>query len=463
VNREQIIQLFTTIANDLRPAVPADTAAEFSAILFFLKSISDAALPGIKCDVVNGSHDDASDVWSQLRANDNPGRALLDLLYVVQRRVPGLNGLATDSDSSKILVNRPDLCPLLRRSFDRLTPPLPQVSQSDLAEIFQDLLHTLAEHPIGPSTPSPVAKLLVAILNPIPGSSIYDPACGSAGFLCIAAAAVAHGDDRSRVLLAGQEVRNSTALLARIAMMLGGWDGTIVVTNSLVASSERPREKFDYVCTNPPFGLQLATHLDRIPSTSDRRKSVPSEVAFVDHVDRALSKRGRGAVLVPTGFLSRRGYQRDLLKYLVDNDRIEAVVTLPSGLFVGTNIGVAVLILSAAKPSEAKGKIKLISLEGVGVNGLDAKTITDVSGAINNRERVSEKVTVVTQRQVEDQKYDLALSRYVQAEDPTQSAQRGHTDFEIQALLDARDRAEREAAKATKLARKLLTQHHGNV
>ena len=218
-------------------------------------------------------------------------------------------------------------------------------------------------------TPRQVVRLIIRILDPQPGEQIYDPACGSGGMLVETINTVrAHGGDTRTLRLYGQEVNLTTAAIARMNLFLHEIeDFNIVRGDTLRSPGLRQQDgsisKFDVVVANPPFSL---TNWGADIWTADPRSfcGVPparnGDFAWVQHMVSSMSDTGRVGVVMPHGVLFRGGVEARIRQCLVEQDRLEAVVGLPSNLFYSTSIPACVLIFRSNKPSERRNHVLFV-------------------------------------------------------------------------------------------------------
>jgi type I restriction enzyme M protein len=205
-------------------------------------------------------------------------------------------------------------------------------------------------------TPPEVSTLLARLLDPRPGMTICDPACGSGSLLI----KVAEQVGSTNFSLFGQESNGSTWALCRMNMFLHGKDGARIewcdTINSpkLVAGAGRLM-KFHIVVANPPFSLEKWGQENAGADPFKRfARGIPpkgkGDYAFILHmIDTALEGEGRVGVIVPHGVLFRGGAEGSIRRRLVEENLLECVVGLPPNLFFGTGIPAAILIFNKAK------------------------------------------------------------------------------------------------------------------
>lgn len=219
-------------------------------------------------------------------------------------------------------------------------------------------------------TPRQVVRLIVKMLDPQPGESIYDPACGSGGMLVETINTVReHGGDTRTLRLYGQEVNLTTAAIARMNLYLHEIEDFKIVRGDTLRSPGLRKPdgtipQFDVVIANPPFSL---TNWGADIWAADPRSfcGVPpaknGDFAWVQHMVTSMTDgSGRVGVVMPHGVLFRGGVEAKIRQCLIEQDRLEAVIGLPGNLFYSTSIPASILIFRAAKPSERRNHVLFV-------------------------------------------------------------------------------------------------------
>lgn len=217
-------------------------------------------------------------------------------------------------------------------------------------------------------TPRSVVRLLVRILDPHPGETVYDPACGSGGML-IEAVHHMRNDQRCCGAIFGQEKNVTNASVAKMNLFLhGANDFNIMCGDTLNDPKILQNEHlahFDCVIANPPFSLKKwgseAWKTDRFGRNIWGAPSDDcGDYAWLQHMVCSMrSISGRMAVVLPQGVLFRDDESK-IREQLVKSDYVEAVVTLGEKLFYGTQLSPCFLVLRNQKPSDHIGKILMV-------------------------------------------------------------------------------------------------------
>lgn len=201
-------------------------------------------------------------------------------------------------------------------------------------------------------TPKEICDLLVALVKPKAGESVYDPCCGTGGILSAAYDHLRAGRERgfsrsgdAGLLISGRDIHPQACLLATARMVLSGaTTARLENGNSLEQEpvAEPARRGYDLVLCNPPWGLRISrTGRSHYPVATDDATGL-----FVQHVLGQLKPEGRAAVVVPQGFLFQKSRLGEVRRWLLSQHRLEAVVSLADGAFQPfTGMKAAVLLL----------------------------------------------------------------------------------------------------------------------
>jgi type I restriction enzyme M protein len=241
-------------------------------------------------------------------------------------------------------------------------------SQDDIftvSQVYEDLLKRLGnENRMAGEfyTPRPVIRFIVQLIAPQAGETIYDPACGSCGFLAQAYHFILGqtGDHLSieqdeflqRQAFYGQEKTAVPALLGVMNMVLHGVGAPNVVRkNTLEENIRSVRERFDVVLTNPPFG---GTENRQIQANFPV-KATATELLFLQHIMKKLKPRNgaRCGMVVPEGTLFRGGAFGTVKQELLERFNLHTVVSLPPGTFAPySDVKTALLFFERPGPTQ---------------------------------------------------------------------------------------------------------------
>ncbi|MBU1626626.1 type I restriction-modification system subunit M [bacterium] len=280
-------------------------------------------------------------------------------------------------------------------------------------------------------TPKHVTALLSKLAQPKDGFRICDPACGSGGLLIEAGLQIEKQGSKNYALY-GQESTGSTYQLARMNMFLHDKDSARIewgdtLNNPLLVEDDRLM-KFDLVIANPPFSLKK-WGAENAESDKYNRffRGIPpkdkGDFAFISHmVETAKPKSGRVAVIVPHGVLFRGGAEGKIRQALLEENIIDAVIGLSSGLFQTTGIPVAILIIDRSREAggvnEDRKDILFIEASkefqaGKAQNTLSQANIDKIYNTYAKREEIEKFSRKVMSDEIKENDFNLNITRYV--------------------------------------------------
>lgn len=266
-------------------------------------------------------------------------------------------------------------------------------------------------------TPRHIVKLMVDLINPQFGEKVYDPTCGTGGFIIEAFRHIKHSckltpaniETLKEHTIYAREITN-TARIAKMNMILAG-DGHTNIQE--MESLHLPVNKeYDAVLANIPYG-QTTDWGDLYPIPSNQADSI-----FVQHIILSLKDDGRAAVIVPEGFLFRGGTDKKTREYLMRNYNLQAVISLPPGIFLPyTNAKTDILIFEKSTKTH---KVWFFDLKADGFElSLTRKPIAENDiGELISRwgERLNlpndEKSWLVDIKEIEANDFDISINRH---------------------------------------------------
>ena len=282
-------------------------------------------------------------------------------------------------------------------------------------------------------TPRSVVRLMVDILDPQEGETVYDPACGTGGMLLAAVEHVReHGGDPRTFFgkLYGQEKNLTTASVARMNLLLHGIEDFLVERGDTLRNpvftdaSTGGLLTFDCVIANPPFSLQQwGREIWESDPWGRVFAGLPSDnsgdYAWVQHMVSSMAAgNGRMAVVLPQGALFRGGVEGQIRRKLLELDMVEAVIGLASNLFYGTGLAACVMVLRRRKPTEHAGKVLVVDAsslfrKGRAQNFLEPEHATTILQWVKEFADVEDRARVVTVEEIAAEDWTLNISRYV--------------------------------------------------
>tara|TARA_B100001248_G_scaffold65153_1_gene45545 strand:+ start:1465 stop:3168 length:1704 start_codon:yes stop_codon:yes gene_type:complete len=261
------------------------------------------------------------------------------------------------------------------------------VDNHTMGQIFEELLRRFSEMSNETSgehyTPRDVVKLLTSLVfseesDNLKGDgiirSIYDPCCGTGGMLTIGKEWIENNiDNKVRLNLFGQELNSQTFSLCKSDMLITDEDPDNIKLGSSLSNDHFQGKKYDYMITNPPFGVSWKSEKEFIDEESKNpfgRFSVGTprtsdgSLLFLQHMISKMKPEGSRVGVVFNGsplFTGDSGSgESEIRKWIIENDWLESVVSLPDQLFFNTGISTYIWIVTNKKNHRRKGKVQLI-------------------------------------------------------------------------------------------------------
>lgn len=402
--------------------------------------------------------------WADVREKSvDIGTELNIALRAIENENPRLAGVFQDVD----FANRerfPDhLIEALLQHFEKHRLRVADVPSTMMGDAYEYLIAEFADDAGKKGgefyTPKAVVRLMVEILRPTPGMTVYDPTCGAGGMLLEAVHYMQRrGEDPRSLVLYGQEKNLNTWAIGKMSLFLHDIDDAFVERGDTLLdpkhlAADKSVKAFDLVLANPPFSLKAWGHevwKKGDPYGRDVYGCPPKsygDLAFVQHMVASMAPGGRMAVVVPHGVLFRGGAEGRIRAGLLKADLVEAVVGLGPNLFFGTGIPAAVLYLNRAKPAARAGKVLVVNGDkdfapGKKQNVLSGAHVERLAGAVHAFEDVDLFCRVVGLDELEENGFNLNLTRYVQTDPPPPPIDVQAEAAELRRLMAERDAAE---------------------
>lgn len=292
-------------------------------------------------------------------------------------------------------------------------------------------------------TPTEVVQLLISLLKPHAGMRVYDPTVGSGGMLVQTRNYLAkHDENASNLSLYGQEMNLNTWAICKMNMFLHGVFTADIRRGDTLRDPQHTQHgslmTFDRVIANPPFSLSKWGKEEadndgygRFPYGTPPKDA--GDLAFVQHMIASLNAEGMMGVVMPHGVLFRGTSEKAIRQGILEDDLLEAVVGLPSGLFYGTGIPACLLIINKRKPAERKGKVLFINSElefeeGKNQNKLRACDIEKIVATFDNYAEIKRYSKVVELAEITENDFNLNIRRYADTSPPPEI-------FDVRAIL----------------------------
>jgi type I restriction enzyme M protein len=439
-------------ANILRGPVDAADFKTYVFPLLFFKRISDAHDEEYQAALEESGGDDEYALfpqnyrfqiperchWQDVRTiTTNVGQALQTAMRGIEKANPEtLYGIFGDAQWSNKERLSDSLLRDLIEHFSRINLGNHAAQADVLGQSYEYLIKKFADATNKKAgefyTPRSVVRLMVNILDPREGETIYDPACGTGGMLLEAIHHVKenHGDDRTLWgKLFGQEKNLTTSAIARMNLFLhGAADFQIVRGDTLRNPAFFLGDNlatFDCVIANPPFSLEkwgeevwASDPYGRNFAGMPPAKS--GDYAWVQHMIKSMApKSGRMAVVLPHGALFRMSAEGKIRTKLLGMDALEAVIGLGPNLFYGTGLAACILVFRQRKPKDRRNKVLIVDASkefktGRAQNELLPEHVARIHGWARDFKDVEGIARVVKLEEIASNDHNLNISRYVE-------------------------------------------------
>ncbi len=402
--------------------------------------------PEARWAIINGREDyewPLDDQGQSTRPRDI-GEHLTKAVRAVAWQNPSLKGVIDPVDFAAERNGERDINPAkLTAVIETFSDPnyrlgLADVQPDFLGRAYEYLLRKFAEGS-GQSageffTPTEVGFLMAHLMRPKPGENCHDYACGSAGLLVKLQLVARELDPTSRVplKLSGQELQAESYAVAHMNAIIHDMEIKIARGDTMI----NPKFKtgagqittHDVVVANPmwnqPFNPDVFDNdpFDRF-RTQGGVTTGKGDWAWLQHTLACLNERGRAAVVLDTGAVTRgsgakhEDKERNIRKWFVEQDLIDGVILLPDNLFYNTSAAGVIVVLSKRKPKARKDRIVLLNAsarvkKGRPKNFIPEESIRPLAAAFLKGEPVEGEIAVITKEQAEEADYSLNPSRW---------------------------------------------------
>lgn len=375
--------------------------------------------------------------WNDVRGHSaNVGTALQHAMRDIEKANPdALYGVFGDAQwSNKDRLSDALLKDLIEH-FSKLPLSSHNVTSDILGDAYEYLIKKFADATNKKAgefyTPRSIVRVMIDMLDPKEGETIYDPACGTGGMLLAAVQHVKemHGDvKRLWGKLFGQEKNLTTSSIARMNLFLHGIEDFQIVRGDTLrnpAFFDGDRlANFDCVIANPPFSLENWGEEQWQSDPFGRNfAGLPPETsgdfAWVQHMVKSMTDgTGRMAVVLPQGALFRKGKEGAIRQKLLEMDLVEAVIGLAPNLFYGTGLAACILVLRKRKPAARKKKVLIADASrlfrrGRAQNYLEPEQAAEILEWYRDFTDVPDAVRIVSTGDIKAEDWTLNISRYV--------------------------------------------------
>ena len=276
-------------------------------------------------------------------------------------------------------------------------------------------------------TPPHVKTLMVRLVKPQQGMTIYDPTVGSGGFLIESRQYIeATGQDYENLGLYGQEQNGVTWSICKMNMILHGIPDAHIENEDTLTTPKFIEngyiKRFDRVLANPPFSQNYSRanmeFKERFKYGFTPETGKKADLMFLQHMIASLKDDGIMASVMPHGVLFRGGQEKVIREGIVRDDIIEAIIGLPQKLFYNTGIPACIIVINKRKPQELKNKIFFINAdreygEGRNQNYLRPEDIEKIVTVFERKLEIPKYSRLVDIKEIEENDFNLNIRRYV--------------------------------------------------
>lgn len=280
-----------------------------------------------------------------------------------------------------------------------------------------------------------MARLLVGDNSDLHNIECYDPSAGTGTLLM----ALGHQIGEDKCTIFAQDISQRSNKMLKLNLILNGLVSSLdhaIQGDTLVAPYHKSDDgqalrQFDYVVSNPPFKMDFQDTREKIaamparfwagvPSVPPKKKeSMAIYTCFIQHVINSLKTNGKGAIVIPTGFITAKsGVEKTILKHIVDEKIVYGCVSMPANVFANTGTNVSVLFFDNSKKTE---KVVLIDASKLGEEYKEGNNqkrrlrdfeIDKIVDTFLKKEAVDDFSVTVTYDEIKAKKYSLAAGQY---------------------------------------------------
>ena len=360
-----------------------------------------------------------------------------------------INDESKRNDFCKAIINK-----LINFSFERIFDE----KYDFFATIFEYLIKDYNNDSGGKYaeyyTPHAVAKIMAAILvdEEVQNVTCYDPSAGSGTLLMNLAHAI--GEDKCTIY--SQDISQKSSNLLRLNLILNNLVHSIqnIIEGNTILHPYHKQENgslqnFDYIVSNPPFKLDFSDYRDELDCKENTERffaglpNVPKAakdkmaiyLLFIQHIMHSLTKKGKAAIVVPTGFITAQsGIDKQIRQKLIDSKMLAGVVSMPSNIFATTGTNVSILFID----KQNKDEIVFIDASKLGTTvkeGKNQKTLLSekeeqkIIDTFNKKEAIDDFSVVLSYEDIKSKNYSFSAGQYFEVK--IEYTDITHDEFEV--------------------------------
>ncbi len=345
-------------------------------------------------------------------------------------------------DDAIFKVNTPLMLSKIVDAMDEIYSMMEELHKTDIrGDVYEYLLSKISQSGVNGQfrTPRHIIRMMVEMMDPKPTDNICDPACGTSGFL-VASSDYLRDKYKNEVLLDkqnrnhfmndmfhGYDMDRTMLRIGAMNMMTHGVENPFIEYRDSLSDQNPDREMYSLILANPPFKGNLdadtvSTDLQKVCKTKK------TELLFLALFVRMLKVGGRCACIVPDGVLfGSSNAHKAIRKEIVENQRLEAVISMPSGVFkpyAGVSTGILIFTKTGHGGTD---DVWFYDMTADGFSLDDKRTeikendIPDIISRFKNleaekdRER-TDKSFMVSKKEIADHDYDLSINKYKKVE-----------------------------------------------
>ena len=282
-------------------------------------------------------------------------------------------------------------------------------------------------------TPHAVARIMAAIMVPEPVKQVtcYDPSAGSGTLLMN----LAHAIGEENCSIYSEDISQKSSNMLRLNLILNNLSHSIpnIIKTNTIAEPYYLDRKFDYIVSNPPFKLDFSDFRSSLEKGSfkerffagipkvpaNKKESMAIYLLFIQHIMYSLSKTGKAAVVVPTGFITAQsGIEKSIREQLVERGWLRGVVSMPSNIFASTGTNVSVLFMDRQADNQHIVLVDASKLGDTIKDGKNQRTVLKTAeeqriiDAMNKKKAEDDFSVVISAGDIRNKNYSFSAGQY---------------------------------------------------